>query len=93
MNSLVTRLTAWGPLITTVFVMLNYWGACAMAVMSGDTTLLTTTVTAGVTMAGAGVGYWLGTSNSSRKKDDVLQEATRALAVSTPPSPVASGQQ
>jgi len=82
------RFSSWGALSVTgaiffllgIGVLFSYWSADPPPAFSN----LMETVKALSMMAAA---YWLGSSNSSQKKDDVLASNAVALANSTPNIP------
>ena len=65
-------ITAWGPIIVSTTALITFSGALIVAFFLKDTGLLNLTVGAAVANATTAVGYWLGSSHSSAKKDDLI---------------------
>jgi hypothetical protein len=86
-DSWAKRFGAWGALFVTLVVFGLYGGGLAISALKPDLppsfgNLMETVKTLAVLCA----GFWVGSSNSSQKKDDTISQGTAALAVSTPPT-------
>ncbi len=76
------NLREWGALIISVLVVGAFLAALAVAFVSHDATNLTLLIGAVVTQLGNVVGYWIGSSIGSARKDEVL---TNLAQGPTPP--------
>jgi hypothetical protein len=72
----------WGAIIVSVVTLLTFSGALVVAFYIKETdvgkSLLQLTVGAAIANATTAVGFWLGSSSGSQKKDDVIGAALRA---------------
>src|SRR5271167_262106 len=70
----------WGAIIVSVVALVTFTGALIVAYLMGDKAvgLLNLTVGAAIANATTAVGFWLGSSSGSQKKDDVISAALRA---------------
>lgn len=83
------RFNAYGAMFVTAIVFLLMLIGLCIAAWWKDQQLfngLMETVKALVMVA---AGYWIGSSNSSQKKDETIAATTAALAISSPPVPPA----
>jgi hypothetical protein len=79
------RFNAYGAMFVTVAVFTLLAAGMGISVWEKDTQLfngLMETVKALVMVA---AGYWIGSSNSSQRKDETISQQSAALAVSMPP--------
>jgi heme O synthase-like polyprenyltransferase len=65
-------ISTWGAIIISVVALLIYAGAFCAAIWLKSETLLNVLVGTAATNAATVVGFWVGSSASSRKKDDVI---------------------
>ena len=70
----------WGAIIVSTVTLLTFTGALVVAFVIKDPALLNLTVGAAIANATTAVGFWLGSSSGSQKKDEVIGAA---LAIST----------
>lgn len=72
----------WGAIIVSVVTLLTFSGALVVAFYIKETdvgkSLLQLTVGAAIANATTAVGFWLGSSSGSQKKDEVIGAALRA---------------
>jgi len=69
----------WGAIIVSVVTLLTFTGALVVSFFFKDSGLLNLTVGAAIANATTAVGFWLGSSSGSQKKDELIS----ALAVSS----------
>jgi hypothetical protein len=62
----------WGAIIVSIVALLTFTGALVVAFFLNDPALLNLTVGAAIANATTAVGFWLGSSSGSQKKDDVI---------------------
>lgn len=63
----------WGAIIVSIVTLLTFTGALVVSFFVKDgTALLNLTVGAAIANATTAVGFWLGSSSGSQKKDDVI---------------------
>lgn len=62
----------WGAIIVSVVALVTFTGALIVAFFLRDSGLLNLTVGAAIANGTTAVGYWLGSSAGSAKKDDLL---------------------
>jgi IPT/TIG domain len=78
----------WGAIIVSVVTLLTFSGALIVAFYIRDTTLggplLQLIVGAAIANATTAVGFWLGSSSGSQKKDEVIGAALRAASGAAP---------
>ena len=78
----------WGAIIVSVVTLLTFSGAIIVAFYIKDTSiggpLLQLTVGAAIANATTAVGFWLGSSSGSQKKDEVIGAALRAATGAAP---------
>jgi hypothetical protein len=67
----------WGAIIVSVVTLLTFTGALVVSFFFKDSGLLNLTVGAAIANATTAVGFWLGSSSGSQKKDELIN----ALAV------------
>jgi len=83
-----SRFNAFGALVVTVFIFALFGAglylAAKNAALPPTASNLLETVKA---LAMVAAGYWLGSSNSSQKKDDTIAASSAALATSAPIEP------
>ena len=75
-------LSAWGAIVVSAVALITFLSALVVSFFFKDPGLLNLTVGAAIANATTAVGYWLGSSAGSQRKDDAIQ---RAL----PPAPPA----
>jgi len=68
----------WGAIIVSVVTLLTFTGALVVSFFFKDSGLLNLTVGAAIANATTAVGFWLGSSSGSQKKDELIS----TLAVS-----------
>ena len=68
----------WGPIIVSTVALVTFTGALIVSWLSKDEGLLNLTVGASIANATSAVGYWLGSSASSAKKDETIAAAAAA---------------
>ncbi len=73
-----------GAIIVSVVALLTFTGALIVAFFKPDLGLLQLTVGAAIANATTAVGFWLGSSSGSQKKDDVISAALRASSGAAP---------
>lgn len=76
---------AWGAIAISVVSLITFTASLVVAFFLKDPGLLNLTVGAAIANATTAVGYWLGSSSGSQKKDETI-----AAAVAQP-SPPAQG--
>jgi hypothetical protein len=88
----------WGAIIVSIVTLLTFTGALIVSFLfyGKDSGLLNLTVGAAIANATTAVGFWLGSSSGSQKKDDVIGAAlgagSRAIApIVTAISPTGGG--
>jgi hypothetical protein len=64
----------WGAIIVSVVTLLTYAGALVVSFFFKDSGLLYLIVGAAIANAMTAVGFWLGSSSGSQKKDDIIRE-------------------
>ena len=69
----------WGAIIVSMIALLTFTGALVVAFFLKDPALLNLTVGAAIANATTAVGFWLGSSSGSQKKDDVIGGALAGL--------------
>jgi IPT/TIG domain-containing protein len=79
----------WGAIIVSVVALVTFTGALIVAFYvflgpKGDAGLLQLTVGAAIANATTAIGFWLGSSSGSQKKDDVIGAALRAASGAAP---------
>jgi hypothetical protein len=78
----------WGAIIVSVVTLLTFSGALVVAFYIKETdvgkSLLQLIVGAAIANATTAVGFWLGSSSGSQKKDDVIGAALRASSGAAP---------
>jgi hypothetical protein len=62
----------WGAIIVSLVTLLTFTGALVVSFFFKDSGLLNLTVGAAIANATTAVGFWLGSSSGSQKKDDVI---------------------
>lgn len=62
----------WGAIIVSIVTLLTFTGALVVSFFFKDSGLLNLTVGAAIANATTAVGFWLGSSSGSQKKDDVI---------------------
>jgi hypothetical protein len=67
--------SAWGSIIVSVVALATFTGALVVSFFFKDSGLLNLTVGAAIANATTAVGFWLGSSSGSQKKDDVIGAA------------------
>jgi hypothetical protein len=67
--------SAWGAIIVSIVTLVTFTGALVVSFFFQDSGLLNLTVGAAIANATTAVGYWLGSSSGSQKKDDVIGAA------------------
>jgi hypothetical protein len=72
-----------GAVIVSVLSLLIFVAMLPVALKTGNENMLLMLVGAAINMAGQGVSYWLGSSNSSAKKDETIASAVPTA----PPAP------
>jgi uncharacterized membrane protein len=65
----------WGAPIVSVFALAIFLVAIVIAYFTKEQTLLTVLLTAASVNATTVIGYWVGSSSGSAKKDDVIAAA------------------
>ena len=65
----------WGAIVVSAVALLTFTGALVVAFVIKDPALLNLTVGAAIANATTAVGFWLGSSSGSQKKDDVIGAA------------------
>ena len=87
-------LRGWGAIIVSVIALLTFTGTLIVGFFFRDPGLLNLLIGAAIANATAAVQYWLGSSDSSRKKDDLLAQgqgragsANATFDHQTPPPP------
>jgi hypothetical protein len=65
----------WGAIIVSVVTLLTFTGALVVSFFFKDSGLLNLTVGAAIANATTAVGFWLGSSSGSQKKDDLIGAA------------------
>jgi hypothetical protein len=70
--------STWGAIAVSVVTLLTFTGALIVAYISNKENLLELTVGAAIANATTAVGFWLGSSSGSQKKDDVIGAALAA---------------
>jgi hypothetical protein len=76
--------SSWGAIIVSVVALVTFTGALIVAFFKSDPGLLNLTVGAAIANATTAVGFWLGSSSGSQKKDDVIGAALRASSGAAP---------
>jgi hypothetical protein len=66
---------SWGAIVVSIVALLTFTGALVVSFFFKDAGLLNLTVGAAIANATTAVGYWLGSSSGSQKKDDVIGAA------------------
>jgi hypothetical protein len=67
--------TLWGSIIVSAITLLTFTGALIVSFFFKDPALLNLTVGAAIANATTAVGFWLGSSSGSHKKDEVIGDA------------------
>jgi hypothetical protein len=70
----------WGAIIVSVVTLLTFTGALVVSFFFKESGLLNLTVGAAIANATTAVGFWLGSSSGSQKKDDLIGAALGAGA-------------
>ena len=70
--------TLWGAIIVSIVTLLTFTGALVVSFFFKDSGLLNLTVGAAIANATTAVGFWLGSSSGSQKKDDAIIGAALA---------------
>jgi hypothetical protein len=78
--------SSWGAIIVSMVALLTFTGALVVSFFFKDAGLLNLTVGAAIANATTAVGFWLGSSAGSQKKDDAVIGA--ALSAGRPAAPV-----
>ena len=65
----------WGAIIVSIVTLLTFTGALVVSFFFKDSGLLNLTVGAAIANATTAVGFWLGSSSGSQKKDDLIGTA------------------
>jgi hypothetical protein len=86
----------WGAVIVSTVTLLTFTGALVVSFFFKDPGLLNLTIGAAIANATTAVGFWLGSSSGSQKKDDVIGAALgvrggAAAPVVTAISPTSGG--
>jgi hypothetical protein len=71
-------ISTWGAIIVSVVALVTFTAALVVAFFLNDKSLLQLTVGAAIANATTAIGFWLGSSSGSQKKDDVIGAALRA---------------
>jgi hypothetical protein len=71
----------WGAIIVSIVTLLTFTGALVVSFFFKDSGLLNLTVGAAIANATTAVGFWLGSSSGSQKKDDVIGARLGGAAV------------
>ena len=85
----------WGAIIVSIVTLLTFTGALVVSfltlklskdqdILKLSTSLLNLTVGAAIANATTAVGFWLGSSSGSQKKDEVISAALRAASGAAP---------
>lgn len=74
----VKIVSTWGAIIVSVLALLIFTGALVVAFFHPELNLLQLTVGAAIANATTAVGFWLGSSSGSQKKDEVIGAALAA---------------
>src|ERR1700739_5029218 len=85
----------WGAIIVSIVTLLTFTGALVVSfltlklskdpdILKLSTSLLNLTVGAAIANATTAVGFWLGSSSGSQKKDEVIGAALRAASGAAP---------
>ena len=80
--------STWGAIIVSVIALVTFTGALVVSFFRQDPGLLNLTVGAAIANATTAIGFWLGSSSGSQKKDEVIGAAlaaTRPAAVAAAP--------
>jgi hypothetical protein len=77
--------SVWGAVIVSIVTLLTFTGALVVSFFFKDSGLLNLTVGAAIANATTAVGFWLGSSSGSQKKDDVIGAALGASARAAAP--------
>ncbi len=80
--------SGWGATVISVTGMAIYLAAIGVAYLKGNDTLLTALCGVAATNATTIVGFWVGSSSGSQKKDDNLAIAAAAGVAVAPKLPV-----
>jgi hypothetical protein len=64
--------SVWGSVIVSAVTLLTFTGALVVSFFFKDSGLLNLTVGAAIANGTTAVGFWLGSSSGSQKKDDVI---------------------
>jgi IPT/TIG domain len=84
MNMDAKIISTWGAIVVSVVVLLTFTGALVVAFFLKEPALLNLTVGAAIANATTAVGFWLGSSSGSQKKDEVIGAALRASSGGAP---------
>lgn len=81
-------ISAWGAIAVSTVSLLTFTGSLVVSFLTKDAGLLNLTVGAAIANATTAVGYWLGSSSGSQKKDDTIAASVAALPPANPaPAP------
>jgi hypothetical protein len=75
----------WGAITVSFVSLITFTGALVVSFFMKDPGLLNLTVGAAIANATTAVGYWLGSSSGSQKKDDVIGAALSVAGGATAP--------
>jgi hypothetical protein len=78
-------ITAWGAIAVSVVALVTFTGSLVVAFFSKDAGMLNLTVGAAIANATTAVGYWLGSSSGSAKKDETIAAVVPIAAAVVPP--------
>src|SRR5215469_12754430 len=80
--------TLWGAIIVSIVTLLTFTGALVVSFFFKDSGLLNLTVGAAIANATTAVGFWLGSSSGSQKKDDTINAQLAGRVGAGPAAPV-----
>lgn len=75
----------WGAIGVSILTLLIFVAALVVALVFKNENMLLMLVGAAISMAQTAVGFWLGSSNSSKQKDDTIAQAVPVQPVVVPP--------
>jgi len=78
----------WGAIVVSVVTLLTFTGALIVSFFFKDPNLLNLTVGAAIANATTAVGFWLGSSSGSQKKDDVIGATLAGRLAARQPGPI-----
>jgi hypothetical protein len=81
-------MSLWGSIIVSIVTLLTFTGALVVSFFLKEPGLLNLTVGAAIANATTAVGFWLGSSSGSQKKDDVISAALARRTGTGPAAPV-----